>query len=162
MWQKLLIFFKLTEQADSIKFNFCEKGFSLAGRSNMVKVCFLGNELVLRAQLKKEYPCLCHLSSPNLLHAPTACLGLISSSFGTSASSAESGSREQTQQAGYSSTLMITKIALWRGSVPDRILGREAAGFCRQKQKEEELSKWEGRGALFPFRSRASAWLRFP
>lgn len=128
----------------------------------MVKICFQGNELVLRAQLKKECPCLCHLSSPNLLHAPTACLGLISSSFGTSASSAKSGSREQTQQAGYSSTVMITKIALWRGSVPDRFLRREAAGFRQQKQKEAELCKWEGKGGLFPFRSRALAWLKFP
>lgn len=128
----------------------------------MVKVCFLGNELVLRAQLKKECPCLCPLSSPNLLHAPTACLGLISSSFATSVSSAKSGSREQTQQAGYSSAVMITEIASWRGSVPDRVLRRDAAGFCRQKRKEEELCKWEGRKGLFPFRSKALAWPMFP
>lgn len=128
----------------------------------MVKVCFLGNELALRAQLKKERPCLCPLSSPNLLHIPTACLGLISSTFGTSVSSAKSGSREQTQRAGYSSTVMITKIALWRGNVPDRVLRRNVAGFCREKQKEEELRKCKGRGGLFPFRSRALAWLRFP
>lgn len=125
----------------------------------MVKVCFLGNELVLRAQLKKECPCLCHLSSPSLLHASSACLGLIRSSFGTSVCSAKSGSREQTQQTGYSSAVMITKIALWRGSVP---LRRDAAGFCRQKQKEEDLPKWEGGGRQFPFRSRALAWHSFP
>lgn len=138
--------------------------FSWIGQpgSSMVKVCFLGNELVLRVQLKKECPCLCPLSFPNLLHAPTACLGLISSSFGTSVCSPKTGSREQTQQAGYSSTVMITQIALWRGSVPDRVFGREAAGFCRQMQKEEDLCKWEGRGGPFPFRSRALAWLSFP
>jgi len=52
---------------------------------------------------------------------------------------------------------MVNKIGLWRSSVPARALKREAAGFCRQKQKEEELHKREGRGGYLPFRSRALA-----